>query len=104
MNLDLHAAKSRQASANRNSARQEFYAQGAHLNEDKTQVIIPSPSRHPQRARLAEHGFEFHGGEPGAQWYRDVDLKYRGKVYSASTWLAWALKVEMGNDCAGRET
>ncbi len=91
---DLRAAKSHTASTARISARQKFYAQGAHLSEDETQVIIPSPSRHPQRRRLAEHGFQFHGGEPGAQWYRAVKMLYRDAKYSASAWLTWARKVE----------
>ena len=89
--LDLHRAKSRQASAARVNAMQAWADKGPHL--DGGEIVIPSYYRHPQRARLQEHGFRYQGGvHPG--WRRKVRRSYLNGVYSGKAWLVWALKAD----------
>lgn len=94
MDFDLRQAKSKQRSYNWINALHRFAVKGIHLNDDQSEVIIPSVVFSKERARLCrKYGFRFHGGEY-PQWYRKTSAQHAGRQWSSEQWLDLARKIE----------
>jgi hypothetical protein len=94
MDFDLRQAKQKQHAHNRINSLQAFVAKGVHLNDGKTEVIIPSPEFNRERTRLGrKYGFRFHGGEY-PQWHRSTRVDYMNRQWTPEQWLELAEKIE----------